>query len=780
MKAKQITKRAQAFFCLFTLAAAASAAAGALPDAPTAYVVPGGEEEDGSIAPPPDCYIETGETFTVTPADSRTYKSLTADGATIRNSGSVVVMPDRELYGDIVFTGGTLYEATNQAEGAVNLVGGKLLLSQSRISLQAFDEKSDNYVQVTDLEVKGESRIALLNACKGCTPESKNSVSMSVWNTMTVVPDARLELIIGQNASFAFGGDETQFTVDEFRFANVMHKGLLLIGKPFELTKSMHIQVGGDAAADLALGGDAPNLVLGADGVLMLQPLLGTGAAGEAAQGEPPCFSAAQGTSIRFEEGAAIWLSTAAGADLETALGALDLSGAEIEGLGNVEVRYDGQIGWFNRDQSGNLTVSFEPMRFSGPFAGMLEALWAQRHDVLMPGFFRAIFDRAQVGAGEEALLQASTLAAKLGSDQRLAHLHDRAAAESGFIWFEADDANPGSREAAAPSGEANAAEAGVGLDGWRKALGPIPVRVMAWTARIEDTAGAVGSGAGRHARNRISSDDLTIGLSTALGRDAWRFGLSAYFLSSDIRTSGSPLGASAEIPMRGTSDTVLVELWGGRRFVAGTALLSAAWSEAADEARTTNNLKSIEVDDLERRVLSLAAAWRTPDARLGPFSASLTTRVQYLRFEGFDYAIKADGETFLNAETVASNTVLLAADLSAEADVPLWGAKPKTGAAAFFADLIPRRACWQGTLGFSYFAGGLERELRLRAAGYDGTAVPQAHLTVDGLDRLLLRASTSVALEFDETRLSLEGFGARSDDEYRAYGAGIRCEWRY
>ena len=174
-------------------------------------------------------------------------------------------------------------------------------------------------------------------------------------------------------------------------------------------------------------------------------------------------------------------------------------------------VSYDGQVGRFEAAADGSLGIAFERKQFSGPFAGMLDALWEKRHDALLPAFFRAIYDRSNAPAGERALLTASTLAARLGSDERLAHLHERAAAESAFMWF--DSAFDGYDEHAEGSAEG----------GKPASLGALPVRVAASAGKSENETG------GNSLHTRIQSDDTLFSLAAAAGWGQWRFGVSGY-----------------------------------------------------------------------------------------------------------------------------------------------------------------------------------------------------------------------------------------------------------
>ena len=669
-----------------------------------------------------------------------TPSSLTADQGTIRNNGAIYVHESEKVYGNAAFENGSYYEAIGNGQEQVMFRARRLLLSESAISLQTNTEATKVSFVVDALQLgAGESRIELLN---NAADTVTRVVSMSVIDEFQASDDAKLDLVVSRGAAFAFGADATAFSFDEFESATTVHgKSYFLVAKPFMLTPNMKIQLGEAQTREDA------NLTLGAGGVLLLQPQ-------QAAAAAQPLFAADPDASLRFDAGSEIWISTNCGADIDKALGAINFGGAHVDGLENVVVSYDGQVGRFEAAADGSLDIAFERMQFSGPFAGMLDALWEKRHDALLPAFFRAIYDRSNAPAGERALLTASTLAARLGSDERLAHLHERAAAESAFMWF--DSAFDGYDEHAEGSAEG----------GKPASLGALPVRVAASAGKSENETG------GNSLHTRIQSDDTLFSLAAAAGWGQWRFGVSGYLASSDVSTKGGTENTS-DIPLSGTSDAALIELWAGRPAAGGTAVLSAAWSEAADSVRSTAIGFSIEADDVDRRVISLGAAWRTPEALWGPVAASMTARAQYLRFDSVEYNVKADGAAFLRVQESGGQVGVLALDFDAASDVRLDRAASTLGA---FSAMVPRRAAWRASVGASYFAGERERDLQL--AAFERKDAPQARLRAKSMDALLMRASASVSLEFDETRFSFEGFGACSDDEYKAYGAGVRCEW--
>ena len=767
--------------CLFLLAAAGSVGAH-IPDESENPKPPEPVENCSSALLAP-CFVGKGEVFSLDQGTDRTPSFLTVDGGNIKNAGGIFVYKEVNVDGEIVFKNGALYEAESEDDAQVVLQGDHLLLSASRIQVDARGQNSSNKIAVRALTVEGESRIELSSSAGISDVDNiKTGAWMNVRETLDVASGARLDVFVGEGTFFCFGTDASEVNTNKFLIDGSATKGMLLVSKPFVLEENMHFQIGaGEGFSNAPQIG--PNLVLGKNGVLVLQRPESTASDSLGSDGNDgdgvlvehsssgPLFSVGDGSVIRFEEGAAVWISP--DIDEDAILDDLNLQGADIEGLGNVEVRYDGQIGWIGSDASGQLSIHFAPMQFSGPFAGMLSALWAQRHDALLPSFFRQSFQDAIEGKAEASLLQASTLASRLGADQRLLHLHERAAQDAG-LWFDdfsaAEEINTTTKSEEPSKGESTWMRLPGLSDTWL--AGGMPLRITAAAGTSKDE---IATASGALARSRIKSNDMTFSASAALGAGDWRFGLSAYYLSSDVKTNGSLFQAS-DLPIQGTSDALLLQLWAGHPFAGGTAILNAAWSEAADQARTTSHLQAIEAEDIDSRILSIGAAWRTPEAHIGVLDAALTVRAQHLRFEPLSYDVKADGEAFLRVDTEANRTTVLAMDIDARADWYMRAAQSNP----IFAAYLPKRASWRGALGVSFLAGGRERDLSVRVAGYNGVATPQVQLVTDSLDRLLMRASTSLQLDFDESSIAIEGFGARSDDAYRAYGAGVRCEWRF
>ena len=671
-----------------------------------------------------DFYVGSGEEAVL--GDIYEFASISVEGGTLRSTAAAYVADD------IRISAGGRFEMTDLPdENVYTIADGALRLEHAQVRLAGSRPGADLELATESLHVDGVSEIIL--ECASDAFDKTQSVHASFINGVSLEAGATLDARIGRGTAMSIGAEFSGLPLDnEFKHRdNRYSKGLLVVAAPFELASGMHFNVG---SSETAAG---ENLLLGAEGVLVVTRGDVLSAASE------PIFSAADDTTIRFDAGSEIWLSTSCGENIDEALAAIDFGGTDISGLGNVLVSYDGQNGRFELDGDGRYTVRFEPMRFSGPFAGMLETLWVSRHDLLLPGFFRAIYERASAKAGEAALLNASVLASRLGTDERLAHLNERAAGETPFRWLGA--AGTGKRD---------------GLY-----LGTLPLHVAFSAGRSEDETG-VGA-----MRGQIRSDNVTAEASGAAAFGAWRVGVGAAFESSDIKTKGG-LENSASIPVSGESDAVLLQVWAGREITFGTLVFNAAWSEASEKARTTSYAKRIEVDDVKRSVWSAGAAWRSPEASYGSVRGAFTARAQLMRFDSADYAVGADGEAFLNAEESVETLGVFALD----ADLSGAKAVPRTGT-AFIDERLPERLVWHAAGGVSYFAGDRERTVSLSVPGW---RTPGAQVDVPSIDALLVRASGSVALESDDKRIALEGFGACSNGDYRSYGALIRCEWLF
>ena len=428
-----------------------------------------------------DFYVGSGEEAVL--GDIYEFASISVEGGTLRSTAAAYVADD------IRISAGGRFEMTDLPDEIVyTIADGALRLEDAQVRLAGSRPGADLELATESLHVDGVSEIIL--ECASDAFDKTQSVHASFINGVSLEAGATLDARIGRGTAMSIGAEFSGLPLDnEFKHRdNRYSKGLLVVAAPFELASGMHFNVG---SSETAAG---ENLLLGAEGVLVVTRGDVLSAASE------PIFSAADDTTIRFDAGSEIWLSTSCGENIDEALAAIDFGGTDISGLGNVLVSYDGRNGRFELDGDGRYTVRFEPMRFSGPFAGMLETLWVSRHDLLLPGFFRAIYERASAKAGEAALLNASVLASRLGTDERLAHLNERAAGETPFRWLGA--AGTGKRD---------------GLY-----LGTLPLHVAVSACRSEDETGVGGM------RGQIRSDNVTAEASGAAAFGAWRVGVGA------------------------------------------------------------------------------------------------------------------------------------------------------------------------------------------------------------------------------------------------------------
>lgn len=765
----------------FCVASAISAYVASTPTAASAtdlaagsWVVTGEETLYGDTTPEDFSAIQIASGATLRVAEDSFFPSF--NRVTVNTGGTLDIRASENAWEeDEVGVPGTLELAAGsrlQLDAAGILTTGRTVTSGADIVVsgtargEAFEDAQQNVLGMSTLKLtQGDTHIRVGGADRfgfatdAVIPFGRSRVA---FEALDMAADARLVVEIGNGGRVHWGADPWTANSDQYGdMERHPDAGTLMISGAATITPNMYWTVGETATSAWQRG---QNLLVVRDGIVELN-------------GTDAKLDFAPGTRVTFEAGAVLWITTessntrAANSSNGTlpdegVLWQLDLSNAQVMGLGNLSILYgeEQQELYFTVNEAGQIAYMLRPPAFEGPFQPILEALWANRKTPIE--FYRNFFVQTSPAVAGKHLAAIASATTMNGTRERMAAAGvERSMALSDMV-------RAMELQGSVPQKTNKEDKEGVIARRMPEVLKSVPLFLDVATGRARVRANAPAAGLAR----RATSDETTVRAGFLLGKGDWRFGLEGLFMDTDFRESRA---GSSLVLTKGSSEMTGVTLFSRYRANDTEWIADVSWLEAVDKVGVPILRESVTTDDAKRTLWSVGSFLkRTVVGTTGAENDwGLTVfggmRGWWWRDAKAHWEAKGGEILCTNEKGGLGVTGTLGTGIEG-------GQKLRSDwAPNFLAAYLPTRIDGgvRAALHAGHFPGG---HMAVSLPTGMGATDVTVDMPIEKSSNFRASADVSLGLQFPETRVELTASTLTAGRRYRAQSLSARLVWRY